>query len=348
MARFSHIISAVDSHTAGEPTRIVLSGLPPIRGQTMAEKWAYVRNNMDHLRRALMYEPRGHRDMFGAIITAPCHPEADWGLLFMDSGGYLTMCGHGTIGTAIVLVEMGIAEAKEPETVIIFDTPTGLVHAHVVVKDERAREAWIENVPSFLYRGGVPVEVAGLGQITIDIAFGGNFFALVSADQLGVTVEPSSVQRLVDLGLRIREAVNEQVKVQHPVEKHIDQVELTEITAPGSHPQAHARNVVIFGEGSVDRSPCGTGTSARMAALHAKGELKIGEPFVHESIIGTLFYGRLLREVAVGGFKAVVPRVGSSAYITGIQQFVIDPEDPLAMGFSFNLKSDSFGYRVDF
>lgn len=336
MARFSHVISAIDSHTAGEPTRLILSGLPPIRGQTVAEKWAYVRDNMDHLRRALVHEPRGHRDMFGAILTAPCHPGADWGLIFMDSGGYLTMCGHGTIGTAIVLVEMGIAEAKEPETVIIFDTPAGLVHAHVIVKDGRAREGWIENVPAFLYRGDVPVEVAGLGRITIDIAFGGNFFALVSADQLGVTVEPSNAQRLVDLGLRIREAVNEQVKVEHPVEKHINRVELTEITAPASHPEAHARNVVIFGQGSIDRSPCGTGTCARMATLYAKGELKIEKPFVHESIIGTLFCGRLLREVIVGGFNAVVPRVGSSAYIIGIQQFVIDPGDPLAMGFSFN------------
>jgi proline racemase/trans-L-3-hydroxyproline dehydratase len=291
---------------------------------------------MDHLRRALMHEPRGHRDMFGAILTSPCHPEADWGLLFMDSGGCLTMCGHGTIGTAIVLVEMGMAEAKEPETVIVFDTPAGLVSAHVMVKDGEAREAWIENVPSFLYRGDVPVEVAGLGQITVDISFGGNFFALVSADQLGVQVEPSHAQQLVDLGLRIREAVNEQVEIQHPVEKHIDRVELTEITAPASHPEAHARNVVIFGEGSMDRSPCGTGTSARMAALYAKGELKIGEPFVHESIIGTLFYSQLLREVMVGEFKAVVPRVGSPAYITGIQQFIIDPDDPLRYGFIFS------------
>nr|MBC8446053.1 proline racemase family protein [Chloroflexota bacterium] len=210
MAKFSHVISAIDSHTAGEPTRIVISGLPLIRGHTIAERWAYVHDNMDHLRRALMHEPRGHRDMFGAILTAPCHPEADWGLLFMDSGGYLTMCGHGTIGTAIVLVEMGMAEAKEPETVIVFDTPAGLVQAHVVIEGGRAREAWIENVPSFLYRGDVPVKVPGLGQVTVDISFGGNFFALVSADQLGVTVEPSTAQQLVDLGLRIREAVNEQ------------------------------------------------------------------------------------------------------------------------------------------
>jgi len=350
MAQFSHVISAIDSHTAGEPTRIIVSGLPPIRGQTIAEKWTYVREHLDHLRRALMHEPRGHQDMFGAILTSPCHPEADWGLLFMDSGGYLTMCGHGTIGTAIVLVEMGMAEAREPETVIVFDTPAGLVHAHVIVeacpepakacpepaKEQKVREAWIENVPSFLYRGDVSVNVPGLGQVTVDISFGGNFFALVSADQLGVAVEPSHAPQLVDLGLRIREAVNEQVKIQHPVEKHIDRVELTEITAPASHPEAHARNVVIFGEGSVDRSPCGTGTSAKMAALYAKGKLKIGEPFVHESIIGTLFHGQLLREVMVGEFKAVVPRVGSSAYITGIQQFVIDPDDPLKYGFIFS------------
>jgi proline racemase len=333
MAEFSRVISAVDSHTAGEPTRIILSGLPPIQGQTMAEKWAYFHDNLDHLRRMLMHEPRGHRDMFGAIVTAPCRPEADWGLMFMDSGGYLTMCGHGTIGAAIVLVQLGIAEAQEPETVIVFDTPAGLVQAHVVVENGKARQAWIENVPAFLYRADVPVQVAGLGQVTVDIAFGGNFFALVSADQLGVAVQPANAQQLVDLGLRIRQAVNEQVKVQHPVEKHINCVELTEITAPPAHPEAHARNVVVFGQGSVDRSPCGTGTSAKMATLHAKGQLPVGVEFVHESIIGTLFYGRLLREVTVGEFGAVVPRVGSSAYITGLQQFVAEPGDSMQYGF---------------
>jgi proline racemase len=333
MAHFSNVITALDTHTAGEPTRIVLSGLPPIRGNTMAEKWDYARSHMDHLRQALMHEPRGHRDMFGAILTSPCHDRADWGLMFMDSGGFLTMCGHGTIGTAIALVQMGMAEAKEPETVIVFDTPAGLVQAHVCVENGQPVRAWIKNVPAFLFRADVPVQIPGLGRINVDIAFGGNFFALVDAQELGVAVDPLNTRQLVTLGLLIRDCVNEQVQVQHPLEKHINKVELTEITAPPTKPEAHARNVVIFGEGSVDRSPCGTGTCARMAALHAKGHLKLGEPFVHESILGSLFEGLLLEQVSIGDLSGVIPRVGSSAYVTGIQQFVIDPADPLKYGF---------------
>jgi proline racemase/trans-L-3-hydroxyproline dehydratase len=333
MAQFSQIISAIDTHTEGEPTRIVLSGLPSIRGTTMAEKWAYARENMDHLRRALMHEPRGHRDMFGAILTSPCMPEADFGLMYMDSGGFLTMCGHGTIGTMMMLLEMGMVEAKEPETVVIFDTPAGLVKAHAVVEHGKACRVWIENVPAFLLKADVPVEVEGLGVITVDIAFGGNFFALISSDQIGVPLEPRRVKDLVDIGLRVRDAVNQQVPVEHPIEKHINKVELTEITGPPVHPEAHARNIMIFGEGSVDRSPCGTGTCARMAQMYAKGQLKLGEPFVHESIIGSLFHGELLREVKVGPLTAVVPRIGGTAYITGIQHFVIDPADPMKYGF---------------
>jgi len=333
MAHFSHIISAIDTHTEGEPTRIILSGLPPILGATIPDKWAYIRENMDHLRRALMHEPRGHRDMFGAILTTPCNPEADYGLMYMDSGGFLTMCGHGTIGTATVLVEMGMVEAKEPETVVVFDTPAGLVKAHAVVEHGKVRSGWIENVPAFLYKADVPVEVEGLGKITVDISFGGNFFALVTSDQIGIPLELRRVKDLVDIGLRVRTAVNQQVPIEHPIEKHINKVELTEITGPAVHPEAHARNILIFGEGSVDRSPCGTGTCARMAEMYAKGQLKLGEPFVHESIIGSLFYGELLRELKVGPFSAVVPRISGRAYITGIQQFVIDPDDPMKYGF---------------
>src|SRR4030042_4226387 len=333
MAQFSQIKSAIASHPEGEPTRIVLSGLPPILGNNMADKWAYARENMDQLRRALMHEPRGHRDMFGAILTSPCNPEADYGLMYMDSGGFLTMCGHGTIGAVTILVEMGMVKAKEPETVVVFDTPAGLVRAHAVVEHGRVCRAWIENVPAFLYKADVPVEVEGLGKISVDISFGGNFLALVTADQIGIPLDLCRVKELVDIGLRIRTAVNQRVAVEHPIEKHINKVELTEITGPPVHPQAHARNILIFGEGSVDRSPCGTGTCARMAELYAKGQLKLGQPFIHESIIGSLFHGELVREEKAGPFTAVVPRVGGAAYITGIQQFVIDPDDPMKYGF---------------
>lgn len=334
MVQFSNVFSVVDSHTAGEPTRIVLSGLPPIRGGTMAEKWAYVREHFDHLRRALMLEPRGHRDMFGSILVPPVREDADWGIIFMDGGGYLTMCGHGTIGAATAVVNLGLVEVKEPETVVRFDTPAGLVTAHVAVEQGQARQVWFESVPAFLFAEAVRVDVPGAGRVRVDVAFGGNFFAMVSAQELGLQVEPAASQRIVELGLRIREAVNAQVKIQHPLQPHIDRVEVTEITGPSTHPEATFKNVVVFGDGQIDRSPCGTGTCARMAALHAKGKLGVGELFVHESIVGTLFHGEILSETQVGEFKAIVPRIAGSAYITGLNMWTIDPDDPMRYGFS--------------
>jgi proline racemase len=300
----------------------------------MAEKWSYVRQHLDHLRRALMLEPRGHRDMFGSILTPPAREDADWGIIFMDGAGYLTMCGHGTIGAATAIVNLGLIEVQEPETIVRFDTPAGLVTAHVTVEQGQAQRVWFENVPAFLFAQGLPVDLPGIGMVTVDIAFGGNFFALVSAQELGVSVEPVESQRIVDLGLRIREAVNAQFKVRHPLQPHINRVELTEITAPATHPEATFKNVVVFGSGQIDRSPCGTGTCARMADLHARGLLKLGESFVHESIVGTLFHGELLAETQVGEFRAVVPRIAGSAYITGLNLWTIDPHDPMKYGFS--------------
>lgn len=342
MARFSHIISAIDSHTEGHNTRIVLSGMPPISGNTMAEKFVYIKNSVAHkqLREALMLEPRGHRGMFGAVLTPPCHPEADWGIIFMNDSNFMPGCGHGTIGTATVLAEMGIAKVEEPETVIVFDTPAGLVHAHVVMKAGKASEVWFENVPAFLYRGDVRVDVPGVGNITLDIAFGGNFYAIVLADQLGMTVNRANMPQLREKGLSIREAVSEQVKIQHPLEKALDYCEIVYFIGPPSHPEAvppnSARQMTVVGPtGMVGRCPCGTGTSARMAALYAKGDLKLGETIIHESLIGKFFYGQLLRETSVGEFKAVIPRITGTAHITGIQQFVIDPDDELKYGFTF-------------
>ncbi len=342
MAKFSHIISAIDSHTEGHNTRIVLNGMPPIRGNTMAEKFVYIKNSLIHkqLREALMLEPRGYQAMFGAVLTPPCHPEADWGIIFMSGSNFMPGCGHGTIGTATMLTEMGFVEIEEPETTIVFDTAAGLVRAHVVIKDGKASEVWFENVPSFMYRGDVLVDVPGVGNITVDIAFGGNFYAIVAADQLGMTVELANMPQLLEKGLRIGEAVSEQVKIQHPVEKELNYCEIVYFIGPPSHPEAVPPNsarqmTAVRPHGLVGRCPCGTGTSARMAALYAKGKLKLGETIVHESLIGRFFYGQLLREASVGGLKAVIPRISGTAHITGIQQFVIDPDDPLKYGFSF-------------
>jgi proline racemase len=333
MAQFAHCITVIDSHTAGEPTRLITAGLPPLRGKTMSEKWQYASQNFNALRRMLMLEPRGHTDMFGAVLTTPCDPRADFGLLFCDSGGWLTMCGHGTIGASMTLVQTGMMPATGPETLIRFDTPAGLVEAHVVTDGDSANTVWIENVPSFVYAHDLKLNVAGVGEITADISFGGNFFFIVPASQVGLTIEPQNGRRLVDAGMTILKAANAAFKVQHPEIPQINAIQLVEFTQPGSN-GADYRNVVVFGDGNFDRSPCGTGTCARMAELHAQGHLPLGQHFVHESILSTRFEGHLVRETQVGPFKAVVPRVQGAAYITGFNTFVLDPADPLPEGFN--------------
>jgi len=317
----------------GEPTRIITGGIPNIKGNTMAEKKQYLIDEMDYLRTALMNEPRGHRDMFGSIITQPCSQEADFGIIFMDGGGYLNMCGHGSIGAATVAVETGIVKAKEPVTDVIMDTPAGLIKAQVKVSGEKVEEVSIVNVPSFLYKEGVTVDVPGLGKLTLDISFGGSFFALVDAKNLGIDILPKNVTELMQLALKIRDCVNQQVEMRHPYLSHIKTCDLVEIYGEPTHPDADYKNVVIFGDGQVDRSPCGTGTSAKMAALYAKGKLKEGEPFVYESILGTLFKGKILGITKAGDFDAVTPEITGSAYITGFNTFIIDDRDPVKYGF---------------
>lgn len=334
--KFSRSIHAIDTHTMGEPTRIITGGVPKIPGDSMAAKRAYMEAHDDRLRTALMFEPRGHNDMFGAIITEPCDKEADFGIIFMDGGGYLNMCGHGSIGAMTVAVETGMVAAVEPVTHILMEAPAGLIRGEVRVDQGRVREVSFANVPSFMYRSDVSVQVPGLGRILVDIAYGGNFFVLVSAHQLGVEVERCNLRRLEELGMQIREVVNRTVPIQHPILKHIRSADLVEIYGPASHPEAHYKNVVIFGDGgsgNIDRSPCGTGTSAKMAALHSRGLLKVGEEFVYESILGTLFKGRLMAATQVGEYAAVIPRITGSAYITGFNHFVFDDRDPLQYGF---------------
>jgi len=329
---FTHMIQIIDSHTAGEPTRIVTSGFPRIPGESVAAQWQYASEHLNELRRLIMLEPRGHSDMFGAVLTPPCRPDADYGLLFCDSGGWLTMCGHGSIGTAATLVKMGMAPAVEPETIIRFDTAAGLVTAHVEVTNGEVGRAWIENVPSFLYAHDLPLDVPGVGSLRVDIAFGGNFFLVVPVEQIGVTIEMSHSQQLIQLGIAIRDAANRAFEVQHPTAPHINSISLVEFTQPGVD-GADYRNAVVFGDGNLDRSPCGTGTCARMAELHALGKLELDTPFVHESILGTRFEGTLIGTTRVGAFDAVIPRVGGAAYITGLNTLVLEPGDPLAAGF---------------
>jgi proline racemase len=333
----THSIHVIDAHTMGEPTRIVVAGFPRIRGTTMAAKKDYLQTHLDHWRTAIMLEPRGHRDMFGAILTEPCAQEADLGIIFMDGGGYLNMCGHGSIGAMTVAVATGMVPLAEPVTRVTLEAPAGLVRGDVGVDRGRVQDVSLFNVPSFLYRSEVPVEVPGLGTIKVDISFGGNFFILVPADELGLELTPANVQRLMALGVRIREIVNRTVPLRHPTLPHIRTADLVEFYGKATHPDAHCKNVVVFGSDAapnVDRSPCGTGTSAKLAALHQHGKLKVGEDFVYESILGTLFRGRIMDTLMVGEYPAVTPRITGSAFITGFNHFVVDERDPLKYGFA--------------
>ncbi len=325
---------AVDSHTMGEPTRIVISGLPNIKGDTMAEKKQYLIDNYDYLRTAIMLEPRGHNDMFGSIITTPTSKEADLGIIFMDGGGYLNMCGHGTIGAMTVAVELGMVEVQEPYTYITLEAPAGLVKGKVKVEDGKALEVTFENVPAFLEKKDIEVHIEELGKkITLDVAFGGSFFAIIEATQLGIEVDPKNTDKLNTLGMSILKQVNEQVSVQHPTLSHIKTIDLVEIYGPPKKADSTLKNVVIFGQGQVDRSPCGTGTCAKMATLFTKGKLQKEELFVYESILGTQFKGRVLDSFTENDRLCVKPEITASAYITGMNQLLIDPTDPLKYGF---------------
>lgn len=330
------MISAIDTHTAGEAARLITGGIPKFPGKTMAEKKQYLIDHSDHLRTALMHEPRGHNEMFGAFILEPTVEEADFGIIFMDAGGYLNMCGHNTIAAVTAAVETGMVESEEgaTETKVVLETPAGIVNAVAHHGTEGSvEEVSFDNVEAFLYKEDQTIELDGIGTITFDISFGGSFFAILKSSEVGLKIEPQNASKFSEIGIRLRDAINEQIEIQHPTMDHIKTVDLVEFYDEATHPEATYKNVVVFGDGQVDRSPCGTGTSAKLATLYAKGELKIDEPFVYESILGTLFKGKVVREAKVADFDAVIPNVSGSAYITGFNNFLIDPEDPLKYGF---------------
>ncbi|MBF0982513.1 MAG: proline racemase [Lachnospiraceae bacterium] len=331
--KFIKSIHAVDSHTAGEATRVVVGGVPKIPGKSMPEKKQWLEDNLDYLRTAIMLEPRGHKDMFGSILTQPTVDEADYGIIFMDGGGYLNMCGHGTIGAMTVAVETGMVPVTEPVTKVVQEAPAGLIHGQVFVEDGKAKKVSFTNVPAFLYKKDQEVELPGYGKIRFDISFGGSFFAIVKAEQVGLEIVPENAAKLQDLGIQLRDIINKEIPVQHPELPHIHSVDLVEWWSKTETKGATLKNCVVFGQGQVDRSPCGTGTSAKMATLFAKGELKMGEKFFYESILGTIFEGEIVGKAKVGEYDAVIPQITGSAYITGFNHFVIDETDPVKYGF---------------
>jgi len=326
-------IFAIDSHTMGEATRVVIGGIGPIPGPTVAEKKKYLAENIDNIRTMLMHEPRGHRDMFGAILLEPTDKRADLGIVFMNSRSYLNMCGHGSIGAITTVLEMGLFPMTEPFTKIVLETPAGIVYGTAAVNNGAVKNVIIQNVPSFLYRQDILIDIPDIGTVPVDIAFGGNFFALVSVEKLGLEIIPQQLHKLVEIGMYIREQLNQKVEVVHPLLPYICSIDLVELFSPPHGSEAHARNVTVFGDKQFDRSPCGTGTSAKLATLYAKGKLALGQDFIYESIIGTTFKGRVINETKVGNISAVVTEISGRAFITGIQQFVYNPDDSLKFGF---------------
>jgi proline racemase len=328
--RAARYFAAVDSHTEGMPTRVVTGGVGTIPGATMLERKLHFEAEMDDLRLLLMREPRGHSAMSGAILQPPTRDDADWGVLFIEVSGCLPMCGHGTIGVATVLVETGMVPVTEPETVVALDTPAGLVRVRVAVEDGRARSVTLRNVPAFLLARDRVVSVEGIGDVTYDMAYGGNFYALVPATE---PIAGADADGLIGRGLAIMAAINAADAPVHPEDPRIAGCRHVVFHEPGRD-GADARNATAIHPGWLDRSPCGTGTSARMASLWARGELAIGADFVNESLIGTRFTGRLVEETRVGGVPAVVPEVTGRAWITGMGQYLLDANDPFPAGFA--------------
>ncbi|MFW6128792.1 MAG: proline racemase family protein [Candidatus Aminicenantaceae bacterium] len=326
-------ITAIDTHVAGEPLRIIKEGFPEIQGKTMLEKRKYARKFFDHLRTALMWEPRGHADMYGCIITEPVTSDGDIGVLFMHNEGFSTMCGHGIIGLATTAVETELISLKNNEPMIKIDTPAGRVTAKVSIENNRVQKVSFTNVPSFVYSMDEEVDVPGFGLIRYDIAFGGAFYAICHSEKLGLNLIPQNFQLLVHTGRAIKHAVIEHKSIQHPFEEDMGFLYGTIFVAPSAEKDSHSRNVCVFADGEIDRSPTGTGVSARAALHYTRGELEIGEKFKVESILGTSFTGWVVEETKFGPYNAVIPEIEGSAYITGVNDFLIDPKDPLRYGF---------------
>lgn len=330
--RTRHIYHAVDSHTEGMPTRVITGGVGVIPGATMAERRQYFIEHLDHIRTLLMYEPRGHSAMSGAVLQPPTRPDADYGVLYIEVSGLLPMCGHGTIGVATVLVETGMVPVVEPVTTVRLDTPAGLVSVDVRVEDGVATSVTLTNVPSFSVALDRKVDVPAYGTVTYDMAFGGNFYAFVPLDALALPFDRAHKGHLLTAGLAIMDAINATDRPVHPENPEITGIKHVYLAAPGSDATL-SRHAMAIHPGWFDRSPCGTGTSARMAQLHARGELPLEQDFVNESFIGTRFTGRLVGETAVAGLPAVIPTVTGRAWITGTAQYFLDPADPFPGGF---------------
>jgi proline racemase len=340
-----HRIQTIDAHAAGEPLRLVIDGLPAPEGRTMLEKRAWAMKRLDHLRKAIILEPRGHTDMYGALLTEPVTRDAHAGILFMHNEGWSTMCGHGIIAVTTMAIERGLIwsnrgtpgnGAKPTSVEIRYDTPAGPVQARAHLAHHgdavRVEAVAFRNVPSFVFEASLMVPL-GNRKIPVDVAFGGAFYAIVDSEAAGVPIDAAHLPELRKLGMTIAREVERLRRVVHPNDAGLEGIYGTIFTAPAQLPDAHLRNVTIFADAEVDRSPCGTGTAAVMAVLNDMGLLLDDVPFIHESIVGTTFKGRVAERVEVGEKPAIVPEIEGSAWITGEHTFLIDGDDPLKAGF---------------
>jgi proline racemase len=336
--RFSNLLTAVDAHACGEPGRVITGGVIDVPGRTMFEKKLYLEAHADHIRKRMLREPRGYPAANCNLILPPTRPDADAGFVIMEQVEYPPMSGTNTICVVTVLLETGILPAIEPVTKLALDTPAGLVRVDAEVRDGKVTRVTFENVPAFAVHLDTPVEVTGLGSVKVDVAYGGMFYVIADAVALGFRLTPDEGRDIVRVAEMIKAATQEQLPVVHPENPGISGVTIAELAGPPAAHSSHGRNAVVVstgsGTGCLDRSPCGTGTCARMATLHARGKLPLGQDFVHEGILGTTFTGRLIAETRVGPYAAVVPTLSGQAWITGFANYVLDPTDPFPDGFT--------------
>ncbi|MBT8219831.1 MAG: proline racemase family protein [Bacteroidia bacterium] len=327
-------IECIDMHTGGEPLRIPISGLPEIKGNSVLEKRRYFREFYDHLRTGLMFEPRGHADMYGAIISEASTSDADLDVFFIHNEGYSTMCGHAVIAITKFAFETGILDASDGLD-LTMNVPAGKIRATAVMSEDQVVKASFLNVPSYLHLRHGKIELEGIGEVVFDIAFGGAYYAIVDADQLNLSLNSDDYYTLIDLGRRIKRVVQDQYEINHPIEPDLSFLYGTIFIGHAHDPKHHSRNVCIFAEGEVDRSATGSGVSARAALHHAKGELDPGQPITIESILGSTMTVEVMEQVDYPGYEAIIPKVSGSAHFTGKSTLCFDPEDPWKKGFIF-------------
>ena len=331
-ARWSKI-SSIDMHTGGEPLRILVDGYPEVKGRTILEKRKFFRDQLDHIRKGVMWEPRGHADMYGAVLTEPCSEDSDFGTFFLHNEGYSTMCGHAIIALTKFVLDTGLIRKKGDQPVLKIDAPPGQIVSTGFRENGSVYSVTFKNVPSFVLHRDQQVEVPGIGRVQYDVAFGGAFYAIVDAEKLKLSLEPQEVARLIDLGMRIKRSVMNKQKIIHPFEKDLSFLYGIIFSGRSANPSRHSRNVSIFANGEVDRSATGSGVSARAALHHARGDLKVGEKIEIESILGTTMEVELSAITTYGPHIAVIPAVTGTASFTGKHSFWFDPEDPLKDGF---------------